>query len=352
MVFTAEQIASFTGGVVEGDKNAAISTFAKIEEGKAGALSFFANPQYEKYLYETDSTIVLVNKDFKPSQTVKATMVRVDNAYEAVAQLLQLYESMNERTPGISSLAYVDKTARIGEDCYIAPFAYIGPNVKVGSGCDIHPHAVIQQDAVIGDETILYPHVTIYKQCKVGSHCIIHAGAVIGADGFGFAPTPEGYDKIPQIGIVEIEDNVEIGANTCVDRSTMGATRVKKGVKLDNLVQIAHNVEIGENTVISSQAGVAGSAKVGQWCMLGGQVGVSGHIVVGDKTHIGAQSGIPGGNLARKGGAILMGYPAVDHRLFARQSAALKGLPDLMMQFEAMKKEVEELRQRLIQQQS
>jgi len=347
MVFTAEQIASFTGGVVEGDKNAAISTFAKIEEGKAGALSFLANPQYEKYLYETESSIVLVNKDFNPSQPVKATLVRVDNAYESVAQLLQLYESMNVRTPGISSLAYVDKTAKIGEDCYVAPFAYIGPNVTIGTGCDIHPHVVIQQDAVVGEDTILYPHVTIYKKCKVGSHCIIHAGAVIGADGFGFAPTPQGYDKIPQIGIAEISDHVEIGANTCVDRSTLGATRVKKGVKLDNLVQIAHNVEIGENTVISSQAGVAGSAKVGQWCMLGGQVGISGHILIGDKTHVGAQSGIAGGNLARKGGATLMGYPAVDHKLFARQMAALKSLPDMMMQLEAMKKEIQELRQQL-----
>lgn len=347
MVFTAEQIASFVGGVVEGDMNAAISTFAKIEEGKAGALSFLANPQYEKYLYETKSTIVLVNKDFTPKQHVSATLVRVENAYESVAQLLQLYESMASRTPGVSSLAYVDKTATVGDDCYVAPFAYIGPKVKVGAGCDIHPHVVIQQDASIGDNTILYPHVTVYKQCKVGSNCIIHAGAVIGADGFGFAPTPEGYDKIPQIGIAEIGDNVEIGANTCVDRSTMGTTRVKNGVKLDNLVQIAHNVEIGENTVISSQAGVAGSAKVGQWCMLGGQVGVSGHIVIGDKTHVGAQSGIPGGNLARRGGAVLMGYPAVDHRLFARQSAALKNLPDLMIQFEAMKKEIEQLKQQI-----
>lgn len=350
MVFTAEQIASFLGGVVEGDKNAAVSTFAKIEEGKKGAISFLANPQYEKYIYETESTIVLVNKDFSPKQDVRATLVCVDNAYDAVARLLQLYESMSTRTPGVSSLAYVDKTAQVGDDCYVAPFAFIGPNVVVGSGCDIHPHVVIQQGAVVGNDTILYPNVTIYKQCKLGNHCIIHAGAVIGADGFGFAPTPQGYDKIPQIGIVEIADNVEIGANACVDRSTMGATRVNKGVKIDNLVQIAHNVEVGEHTVISSQTGVAGSAKVGKWCMLGGQVGVSGHITLGDKTYVGAQSGIAGGNLAKRGGAVMMGYPAVDHKLFAKQSAALKSLPDMVIQVETMRKEIEQLKERLANQ--
>ena len=347
MVFTAEQIASFLGGTVDGDKNATVTTFAKIEEGKEGALSFLANPQYEKYIYETKSSVVLVNLDFIPKQPVSSTLVRVDNAYESVARLLSLYESLNVRNTGISDLAYVDDTATVGEGCYIAPFAYVGPNVVLGANCDIHPHAVIQKGVCIGDGTIIYPNVTIYKECKIGQHCIIHAGAVIGADGFGFAPTADGYDKIPQIGIVEIGDNVEIGANACIDRSTMGATRVKKGVKLDKLVQIAHNVEIGENTVISSQAGVAGSSKVGQWCMLGGQVGVSGHIQVGDKTFVAAQSGIAGGNLARKGGAVMMGYPAIDHKLFAKQTAALKCLPDMVLQFEAMKKEIQQLKEQL-----
>ncbi len=347
MVFTAEQIASFLGGTVEGDANASVNSFAKIEEGKSGALPFLANPQYEKYIYDTKSSIVLVNRDFMLKQPVTPTLVRVDDAYEAVAKLMSLYESLAERKTGVSDLAFIDETAKLGENCYVAPFAFIGPGVKIGDNCDIHANAVIQQDVCIGEGTVIYPNVTIYKKCKVGNNCIIHAGAVIGADGFGFAPTPNGYDKIPQIGHVEIGNHVEIGANTCVDRSTMGSTKVSDGVKIDNLVQVAHNVEIGENTVISSQAGVAGSSKVGKWCMLGGQVGVSGHILVGDKTHIGAKSGIAGGNAARRGGAVLMGYPAVDHKLFAKQSAALKSLPELLIEFEAMKKEIADLKKKL-----
>jgi UDP-3-O-[3-hydroxymyristoyl] glucosamine N-acyltransferase len=199
-------------------------------------------------------------------------------------------------------------------------------------------------NVTIGDDVTIYPNATIYQGCKIGDRCIMHAGVVVGADGFGFAPTPDGYEKIPQIGIVVIEDDVELGANTCVDRSTMGATYIRKGVKLDNLVQIAHNVEVGKHTVMSSQTGVAGSAKVGEWCMFGGQVGIAGHIHVGDKTNIGAQSGVPGGNLARKGGATLMGYPAVEHKTFAKQSAALKNLPDMMSEFIEMKKQLEELK--------
>ncbi len=344
MIFTAEQIAAFAGGIVDGDKNATISDFAKIEEGKPGTLCFLANPQYEKYIYETEASVVLVNNDFKPKQSVKPTLIRVPNAYEAMAKLLTVYQSMTQRKTGVSELAFIHPSATIGKDCYIEPFAYVGENAVVGDNCDIRANVVIQENVKIGDNTVLNPNVTIYHDCQIGKRCIIHAGAVIGADGFGFAPTADGYEKIPQVGIAIIEDDVEIGANTCVDRSTMGATRVRKGVKLDNLVQIAHNVEVGENTVISSQTGVAGSAKVGQWCMLGGQVGVAGHIQIGDRTNVGAQSGIPGGNLARRGGATLMGYPAVDHRTFARQSAALKNLPELLVEFEQMKKEIEALK--------
>lgn len=344
MIFTAEQIASFAGGVVDGDKNATISDFAKIEEGKKGTLCFLANPQYEKYIYETEASVVLVNNDFQPKQSVKPTLIRVPNAYEAMARLLTVYQSMTQRKTGVSELAFIHPTATIGKDCYIEPFAYIGENAVVGDNCNILANVVIQENVKIGDDTTLNPNVTVYHDCQIGNRCIIHAGTVIGADGFGFAPTPQGYEKIPQVGIAVIEDDVEIGANACVDRSTMGATRVRKGVKLDNLVQIAHNVEIGQHTVISSQTGVAGSAKVGEWCMLGGQVGVAGHIKIGDHTNVGAQSGIPGGNLARRGGATLMGYPAVDHRTFARQSAALKSLPDLLIEFEQMKKEIEALK--------
>lgn len=344
MVFTAQQIAGFTGGTVDGDPNAAVSSFAKIEEGTEGSLSFLANPQYESYIYETKSTIVLVNADFNPSKEIKATLVRVDNAYEAVAKLLQLYQSMQEKRVGISSLAFIDPSAKIGKDCYIGPFVAIAEGVEIGDGVVLHPHVTIGKNAKVGSCTEIYSNAVIYHDCKVGSNCILHAGSVIGADGFGFAPTPEGYDKIPQIGIVTIEDNVEIGANTCIDRSTMGSTIVRKGVKLDNLVQIAHNVEVGSNTVMSAQVGVAGSAKVGEWCMFGGQVGIAGHLKVGDRTHLGAQSGLAGGNLARKGGATMMGYPAIDHKKFAKNMAALNSLPDLLKEVAAMKRELEELK--------
>ncbi len=344
MVFTAQQIAGFTGGTVDGDPNAAVSSFAKIEEGTEGSLSFLANPQYESYIYETKSTIVLVNADFNPSKEIKATLVRVDNAYEAVAKLLQLYQSMQEKRVGISSLAFIDPSAQIGKDCYIGPFVAIAEGVEIGDGVVLHPHVTIGKNAKVGSCTEIYSNAVIYHDCKVGSNCILHAGSVIGADGFGFAPTSEGYDKIPQIGIVTIEDNVEIGANTCIDRSTMGSTIVHKGVKLDNLVQIAHNVEVGANTVMSAQVGVAGSAKVGEWCMFGGQVGIAGHLKVGDRTHLGAQSGLAGGNLARKGGATMMGYPAIDHKKFAKNMAALNSLPDLLKEVAAMKRELEELK--------
>ena len=344
MVFTAQQIASYTGGIVEGNPEATISTFAKIEEGVEGALSFLANLQYEHYIYETKSSIVLVNKDFQPSKEVKATLVRVDNAYESVAKLLQLYQSMQEKRVGIDSLAFIDPSAKIGKDCYVGPFVAIAEGVEIGDGVVLHPHVTIGKNAKIGSHTEIYSNAVVYHDCIVGSHCILHAGCVIGADGFGFAPTPNGYDKIPQIGIVTIEDHVEIGANTCIDRSTMGSTIVRKGVKLDNLVQIAHNVEVGEHTVMSSQTGVAGSAKVGEWCVFAGQVGIAGHIKIGDHTTIGAQAGVPGGNLAKKGGATLMGYPAVEHRKFAKNMAALNSLPDLLKEVAQLKKELEELK--------
>ena len=344
MVFTAQQIASYTGGIVEGNPEATISTFAKIEEGVEGALSFLANLQYEHYIYETKSSIVLVNKDFQPSKEVKATLVRVDNAYESVAKLLQLYQSMQEKRVGIDSLAFIDPSAKIGKDCYIGPFVAIAEGVEIGDGVVLHPHVTIGKNAKIGSHTEIYSNAVVYHDCIVGNYCILHAGCVIGADGFGFAPTPNGYDKIPQIGIVTIEDHVEIGANTCIDRSTMGSTIVRKGVKLDNLVQIAHNVEVGEHTVMSSQTGVAGSAKVGEWCVFAGQVGIAGHIKIGDHTTIGAQAGVPGGNLAKKGGATLMGYPAVEHRKFAKNMAALNSLPDLLKEVTQLKKELEELK--------
>ena len=344
MVFTAQQIAAYTGGTVEGDENVTVSTFAKIEEGTKGALSFLANLQYEHYIYDTESSVVLVNKDFQPSRPVKATLVRVDNAYESVAKLLQLYQSMEQKRTGIDSLAYIAPTAKIGKDVYIAPFAVVGDNAVIGDGCQLHPHATVGENAKVGENTIMYSNSVVYHDCVIGNNCILHAGCVIGADGFGFAPTSEGYEKIPQIGIVTIEDNVEIGANTCIDRSTMGSTYVRKGVKLDNLVQIAHNVEVGAHTVMSAQSGIAGSTKVGQWCMFGGQVGIVGHLHIGDKVYAGGKTGITGDKVAKNGNVSLMGYPGVGHRDFAKQAAALKQLPDLLKEVQMLKREIEELK--------
>ena len=294
MEFSAKQIAEFIHGKIEGDENATVNTFAKIEEGKKGAISFLSNPKYTHYLYDTESSVVLVDEALELTRQTKATLIRVSNAYESVAKLLQLYESMKPKKQGIDSMAFVSSTAKIGEGCYVGAFAYIGDNVEIGDNCQIYPHATIYDNTKIGNNCIIYPNASIYHDCRIGNNVTLHSGCVIGADGFGFAPSQDGYDKIPQIGIVTIEDNVEIGANTCVDRSTMGSTYIRNGVKLDNLIQIAHNVEVGKNTVMAAQVGVAGSTKVGEWCMFGGQVGMAGHITIADRTNVGAQAGIPG----------------------------------------------------------
>ena len=287
---------------------------------------------------------MLVNQDFQPSREVKATLVRVANAYESVAKLMQLYQSMQQKRVGIDSLAFIHPSAKIGKDCYIGPFVAIGENVEIGDGVVIHPHATIGRNAKVGAGTEIYSNAVIYHDCIVGNNCVLHAGCVIGADGFGFAPTADGYDKIPQIGIVTIEDNVEIGANTCIDRSTMGSTYVRKGVKIDNLCQVAHNVEVGKHTVMSAQSGIAGSSKIGEWCMLGGQVGISGHLVVGDQTHFGAKCGLTGGNIARRGHVQLMGYPSQIHKDWQKSQVGVRQLPELMKELQQLKKEVEELK--------
>ena len=344
MEFSAKQIAEYIHGVVVGDENATVQTFAKIEEGMPGAISFLANPKYVSYIYETQSSIVLVNKDFEPEKEVKATLIKVDNAYESVAKLLTLYEMSKPKKTGISPLASVASTAKVGENVYIAPYAVIGEGVVIGNNTQIHANAVIGDHAKVGDNCIIYPNATVYHECRVGNNVILHAGSVIGADGFGHAPAADGYEKIPQIGIVILEDNVEIGANTCVDRATMGATIIRKGVKLDNLIQVAHNVEIGANTVMASQCGIAGSTKVGEWCMFGGQVGVAGHSKIGDRLNVGAQTGIPGN---MKGNQTVMGSPAIDARLFARASVISKKLPEMYATLNALQKEIEELKKQL-----
>ena len=341
MEFTAQQIAELIKGRVEGDKDAKVSSFAKIEEGHEGAISFLSNKKYLHYIYETKSSVVLVDESLALERNVNCTLIRVKSAYEAVAQLLQLYESMKPRKRGISDLAFIDPTATIGEDCYIGPFAYVGPKCVIGDDSIIHPHAALGDNVIVGKNTEIHSNAVIYHDCKVGNRCILHAGCVIGADGFGFAPSENGYDKIPQIGIVTIEDDVEIGANTCVDRSTMGSTFIRNGVKLDNLVQIAHNTDIGANTVMSSQVGVAGSTKVGEWCMFGGQVGISGHITIGNKVMLGAQSGVPG---SIKDGQQLIGTPPMEMRSYFKSQAIFRRLPEMYNEINKLRKEIEELK--------
>jgi UDP-3-O-[3-hydroxymyristoyl] glucosamine N-acyltransferase len=343
MEFTAKQIADFIGGKVEGNEQATVHTFAKIEEGTEGAISFLSNPKYTHFIYDTKSTIVLINEDVELEKPVSTTLIRVKNAYECVAKLLQMYEASKPKKQGIDSLAFISPSAKVGENVYIGAFAYIGDGAVVGDGCQIYPHTTIGDGAQLGSNCLIYPNVTIYQGCRLGNNVTIHAGSVIGADGFGFAPNTEGYDKIPQIGIVIIEDNVEIGANTCVDRSTMGATILHKGVKLDNLIQIAHNCEIGENTVMSAQVGLAGSTKVGQWCMFGGQVGLAGHITIGDKVFLGAQSGVPG-NI--KSNNTLIGTPPMEPKAYFKSQAIFRRLPEMYKQINELQKEIEELKKK------
>jgi UDP-3-O-[3-hydroxymyristoyl] glucosamine N-acyltransferase len=341
MKFTAKQIAAFIQGEIIGNENAEVYTFAKIEEGTPGALSFLANPKYAEYIYTTQSTIVLVNKDFEPQKEVSATLIKVNNAYESLAKLMMLYESSKPKKQGISSLASISASAKIGENVYIAPFVVIGDNCEIGDNCMIHDGVSIGDGAKVGNDCILYAHVTIYHDCRVGNNCILHSGCVIGADGFGFAPTPEGYNKIPQMGIVTIEDNVEIGANTCIDRATMGSTIIHSGVKLDNLVQIAHNDEVGSHTAMAAQVGVAGTTKIGEWCIFGGQAGISGHCTIGDRTTVGPQCGTIG---SLKGGETVLGSPAMDAKEYIRAAAYLKRLPEMNKTIKELKKEIEALK--------
>lgn len=344
MEFTAKQIASFLQGQIVGDENATVHTFAKIEEGVPGAISFLSNPKYTHYIYNTQSSIVLVNKDFEADKEISATLIKVENAYDSLAKLLALYEANKPKKTGISPLASIADSAKIGEDVYIGPYAVVGEYVEIGNGTAVYPNSYIGDNAKVGNNTTIYSGVNIYHECRVGNECVLHSGVVIGADGFGFAPTADGYEKIPQIGIAIIEDKVELGANTCVDRATMGATIVRKGAKLDNLVQIAHNDEVGSHTVMAAQAGIAGSTKIGQWCMIGGQVGVAGHAKIGDKVGIAAQSGVPG-NL--KSGSQVMGSPTMDAKQYFKSSVIYRRLPDMYTEINSLRQELNELKAKL-----
>jgi UDP-3-O-[3-hydroxymyristoyl] glucosamine N-acyltransferase len=344
MEFSAKQIASFIQGEIIGDENSIVHTFAKIEEGIPGALSFLSNIKYAPYIYTTQSSIVLVNKNFIPEKEIKATLIKVDNAYESLAKLLTLYEKSKPKKQGIHSLAYIAPTAQIGKNVYAGPFAYVGDNAIIGDDTLLYPQTHIGDGVEIGQRCILYSHATVYHDCRIGNDCIVHSGAVIGADGFGFAPSDKGYEKIPQIGIAILEDGVEIGANTCVDRATMGATIIHSGVKLDNLIQIAHNAEIGTHTVMAAQVGIAGSTKVGEWCMIGGQVGIVGHLKIGNKVTVSAQSGITN---HVKSNTQMMGSPAIEVKQNIKSFILYKKLPEMYSELNNLRKELDELKQQV-----
>ncbi|MGA2406923.1 MAG: UDP-3-O-(3-hydroxymyristoyl)glucosamine N-acyltransferase [Bacteroidales bacterium] len=345
MEFTAATIARFLKGEIEGDPGIKVNTIAKIEEGQTGALSFLANPKYEHYLYDTKSSIVLVNKSFIPSGKVDATLIKVENAYEAFASLLRLVDQARPRKKGIHATAIIEATAKIGSDVFIGPYAYIGENCVIGDGCSVYPHVYIGDNTKLGNNCTINPGVKIYHDCLVGEGCIIHAGTVIGSDGFGFAPQSENeYMKIPQLGNVILEDNVEIGSNVTIDRATMGSTIIRKGVKLDNLIMIGHNVEVGENTVMAAQTGIAGSTKVGKNCMFGGQVGIAGHIKIANGTKIGAQGGILGD--VKEENTVILGSPAIEIKQYLKSSVIFKKLPDLKLKIDSLEKEIDSLKKK------
>jgi len=346
MEFTAQQIADFLGGEIEGNPLVKVSSFSKIEEGKPGTLSFLSNPKYSQYIYDSGASIILVNKNFSPEKEILATLVRVDDAYQSLAILLSMVEQTKPQKTGISDLAFIAPSAKIGENAYIAPFVYVGENVTIGQNVKLYAHCCIEDGVSVGDNVRLYSGVKIYNDCVIGNNCTFHSGSVIGSDGFGFAPTEDGsYKKIPQMGNVIVEDNVEIGANSIVDRATLGSTVICKGVKIDNLVQIAHNVEVGENTVIAAQTGISGSTKLGKQCILAGQVGIAGHLNIADGTIFGAQTGVP--NSVKLPNQTLQGYPAIPIMAFHKAAIVHKNLPELQKMIYAMQKKIEELESKI-----
>ena len=340
MKFSAGQIAEILGGKVDGDENAEVEKLAKIEEGVAGSLTFLANPAYTQFIYSTKATIVIVQDDFKPEKPLNegTTLIRVSDAYSSFGKLLELYDTYRHNREGIDEKASISDTASLGDNCYVGSGVHLGDNVVIGNNCKIYPNSFIGDNVKIGDNSVLYPGVKIYLDCVVGSDCTLHAGVVVGSDGFGFSPNSENsYTKVPQIGNVIIEDHVEIGANTTIDRATMGSTIIRKGVKLDNLVQIAHNVEVGENSVLAAQTGVAGSTKIGKNCMIGGQVGIVGHITIGDNVKIAAQSGIASGI---KDNEIVQGSPAFKYSDYQRSYVYFRKLSDLNGRIDKLEKEL------------
>ena len=338
MQFTAEMIAGLLNGEIVGDKNAAVSTVSSIDGGKAGSLAYLTNPKYEQYIYTTEASIVLVDKTFEPKEEVKTTLVKVENVAECVLNLLEMYNASRPQKSGVSKLASIHEEATVGQSCYIGDFTVVERGAKLGDKVQLYPQCYIGDNVEIGEGTKLYPGVKIYEGCKIGRNCIIHAGAVIGADGFGFAPKPDGtFAKIPQLGNVIIEDNVEIGANTCVDRAKTDSTIVRSGVKLDNLIQVGHNVQIGSNTVMSAQVGIAGTTKIGSNCFVGGQVGFADHITVGNGCKIGSQSGL---DKNVPDGEIRFGSPALPGIQYHRSFAVFRNLPEMATKLRELEKRI------------
>jgi UDP-3-O-[3-hydroxymyristoyl] glucosamine N-acyltransferase len=343
MQFSAVQIALLINGKAEGDPNVFAGSFGKIEEAVAGQLAFLANPKYEEHLYTTGASIIIVNETLELKQPVSATLIRVPDAYSAFASLLTKYQEIEaQQQTGIQEPSYISKTAKLGEKVFIGAFAYLGEGVVLGNQVKIHPQVYLGNNVRIGDNTVVHPGVKIYHNCVIGANVTIHAGSVIGGDGFGFAPQPDGsFKKVPQIGNVEIEDFVEIGANVTIDRATIGSTIIRKGAKLDNLIQIAHNVDIGNDTVIAAQAGISGSTKIGNGVMIGGQAGIVGHLQIADGARINAQSGVSK-SIKTKGGAVT-GSPAYDYTSALRSQAISRNLPDLRSRLKVLEEQIRQL---------
>ena len=339
MEYTALQISQLLNGTVEGNPEVTVSRISKIEEGQEGSISFLANPKYTPYIYSSKASIIIVNKDFIPEKLLTPVLIRVENAYSSFALLLDHYSKTVQQKNGISGEAHIDTSARIADHCYIGEFVFIGANVIIGENSKVYPFTYVGDNTVIGENNILYQHVILYHDTVIGNNCIFHSGVVIGSDGFGFAPGKDGsYKKVPQTGNVIIEDDVEIGANTTIDRATIGSTIIRRGVKLDNHIQVAHNVEIGENTGIAAQTGIAGSTKIGKNCMIGGQVGITGHLIIGDNVMIGAKSGVIT-NI--KDGSKMIGGPVVDAMQYKKQVIVIRKLPELYRRIEALLNKLE-----------
>ena len=342
MQFTAEMIAGLLGGAIVGDKGATVSTVSSIDGGKAGSLAYLTNPKYEQYIYTTEASIVLVDSTFEPKQEVKTTLIKVDNVAQCVLNLLEMYNATRPQKRGISKLASIHERAVIGEDCYVGDFTVVEATAKIGDKVQIYPQCYIGDNVTIGEGTKIYPGVKIYEGCVVGKNCILHAGVVIGADGFGFAPREDGtFAKIPQLCNVIIEDNVELGANTCVDRAKTDSTIIRSGVKLDNLIQVGHNVQIGSNTVMSAQVGIAGTTKIGSNCFVGGQVGFADHITVGNGCKIGSQSGL---DKSVPDGEIRFGSPALPGIQYHRSFAVFRQLPEMAQKLRELEKALKTLK--------